>query len=198
MLNKSVKFIKKNRKEVIIGAIVLAVLIACGFGYNAVKERQYQQQWAGLFMADLSFITNGQNPSVIEDFVAQNADNAAGVYGALTLGNAYYQTGDYAKAEAYFKQVMASRYQDLAAIAQSSLIAVFVANKQYSEAVGQADSFIAARPAHFALAQVQLYKALAQDYAGQKTLAKAAYEQFGQDYPNTYYSILAQERLKGI
>ena len=186
----------KKKKNIIIGAAIAVLAIAALWGvWEHIEHQKYQKQWGNLFMAELAFI-NSEDRSLkpLEVFAAQNAKTDAGVYAAFTLGNAYYQLRDYIKAETYFKQAMAHGNKNMAPLAEVSLIAAQVAAADYKGAIAQADSFAAKYPAHFAMAQIKHYRAMAQELAGY-VIARQSYQEIERDYPNTYYAAFARQRL---
>jgi predicted negative regulator of RcsB-dependent stress response len=198
IIDKAVLAAKKHKNTILI--TVAAVIVAAGalsyYAYN--KEQKYQAQWGGLFSAELAYV-GGEGGSLqsIEDFAAgPYAKTDAGAYAALVLGNAYFQTQDFTKAELNFKQAMDSGNKHLAALAEVSLVAVLLSGQHYQAAMDQAAAFEAKYPTHFALAQVKQQRALAQELAGQKEAAQASYKALAADYPNTYYAAFAQMRLE--
>ena len=190
------KKLKKN-KNIVIGAVAAVIIAAAAWAaWEQLQEKKYQAQWQALFAAELEIMKSAERSlTPLENFAAQQPSTEAGVYAAFTLGNIYYQSKDYPKAEVYFKQVMAHGNKYMAPMAETSLIAAQVAAQNYPAAIAQADAFAAAYPAHFAMAQVKHYKVLAQELAGQTAAAKEGYAGIVLDYPNTYYSAFAQQRL---
>lgn len=175
------------------------VISAGSAAYTQHKEAKYQAQWSKLFAAELAFVSGEEKSlSPLEDFVTANNGTQAAQYAKFTLGNAYYQMQDYTKAQDYFKQVSAGDNKEMAALADVSIIAAQVAQKEYEQAIKSADDFAAKNPTHFALGQVLQYKALAQDLSGDATAAKESYTKLKMQYPNTYYSAFADLRLKEI
>ncbi len=197
--NAITNFVKANRKG-ILGVIIAIVVAAAAYaGYGAYQNKKHQKQWGDMFLAELNFLTDKENSTAaLEQYAQQNKNNEAGAYAALMLGNANYQIGDYPKAEMYFKQAVASKFKDISAMAEVSLITALIAQNLNEQAIAQADSFIAKNPNHFALAQVSHSKALAQELSGKKEDAKASYNKLAQDYPNTYYAAFAQLRLQEL
>ncbi|MDR0953501.1 MAG: tetratricopeptide repeat protein [Elusimicrobiota bacterium] len=199
IIDLAVKAAIKNRKQILITLIVILVATAAICLFNYHKNKTYQAQWAGLFKAELALMNSSEQPMApLQDFAAKYKDTEAGAYGAFILGNAYYQMKDYAKAEEYFKQVMSSQNKEFATLGEISLAAALLAQNNYPQTSAQVDSFAAKYPTHFALGQMLQYKALAQELGGKKDLAKETYQKIMQDYPNTYYFIFAQARLKEL
>ena len=199
IIDKAIIFFNANKKAVVITTAVVLVAAAGYAAYNQSKKQAYQDQWAKLFGAELSFVSaKEQSLAPLEEFVSANPKTQAAAYAKLTLGNAYYQMQDYAKAKDYFNKVAAGENKELAALAEVSVIASNLAAKDYAATVTAADAFAAKYPTHFALAQVFQYKALAQELAGNVKEAKESYTKVSMQYPNTYYSAFADLRLKDI
>jgi predicted negative regulator of RcsB-dependent stress response len=199
IIDKAIFFFNANKKAVIITVAAVLVTSAGYAAYTHSVNQAYQSQWAKLFNAELNFVSAQEKSlSPLEDFVASNSKTQAAVYARFTLGNAYYQTQEYAKAKDYFNQVAAGENKELAALAEVSVIACEVAQKDYPAAIAAADAFAAKNPTHFALAQVLQYKALAQDLSGDAKGAKESYTKISMQYPNTYYSAFADLRTKDI
>lgn len=192
--------VKLYKKEIgfAVGAIILIAIVISAVSY--FKNQAYQKRWGDLFLAELPVVLTktGEMPdlSKLEEYAAQNPATDAGVYAALTLGNAYYSAKDYDKAETYFKQVIKNGNSELQPIAESSLIATLVAKQQYQQAVEQANSFEAKYKGHFLSAQVKTHKALALDFSGDKEGAKVVYTEIIEQYPSSYSSALAQLRTE--
>lgn len=188
--------IKQYKKEIIfsVGAIIVIVIIATAVSY--FKNQAYQKQWEDLFLTELplALAKNGEHPNLVrlEEYAAQNQNSDAGAYAALTLGNAYYNSKDYEKAETYFKQALKNGNKELKPIAESSLIATLIAREQYQQAIQQAQSFEAKYKGHFLSAQVKTHKALAMDFSGDKEGAKVIYAEIIEQYPSSYSSALAE------
>lgn len=199
IIDKAIMFFNANKKAIVITTAVILVT-AAGYGaYNHSVRQAYQDQWAKLFNAELSFVSSkDQALTPLENFVSANPKTQAALYAKLTLGNAYYQLQDYAKAKDYFSQVAAGDNKELAALAEVSAVASVLALKDYPTAITAADAFAAKHPTHFALAQVLQYKALAQELAGNVKEAKESYTKISMQYPNTYYSAFADLRLKDL
>lgn len=188
--------VKLYKKQIALTAGVIVLAVAAAGLVSHLKNQAYQKQWGDLFLAELPIATGqeGETPdlSQLEVYAAANEASEAGAYAALTLGNAYYQQKNYEKAEIYFKQAIKNGNKDLQAIAESSLIAVYVAQEAYTKAVEQADAFIAKNPGHFALAQVKTHKALATELSGKPQEAKVLYAEIIEQYPSSYSSALAE------
>lgn len=188
--------VKQYKKEIIfvIGAVILIAIIGSAVSY--FKNQAYQKQWGDLFLAELpiALTKSGEEPdlSKLEEYAAKNESSDAGAYAALTLGNAYYSKKDYEKAETYFKQALKNGNDELKPIAESSLIATFIAREQYQNAIDQAKSFEAKYKGHFLSAQVKTHKALAMDFSGDKEGAKLVYTEIIEQYPSSYSSALAE------
>lgn len=193
VLEQKVKIYKKH----IIFAICLifAVVAIAGF-VSHLKNKAYQKQWGELFLAELPIALQTDPTKIdltqLEAYAIANETTNAGVYAALTLGNGYYQKKDYAKAEEYFKQTIKNANEALKPIAESSLIATYIAKEDYTKAIEQADAFLAKYPNHFILAQVKTHKALATELSGKTQEAKALYTEIIEQYPNSYSSALAE------
>ncbi len=199
IIDKAIISFNTNKKVVLIIAAAVLVAAAGYTAYNHSKKQAYQDQWSKLFGAELSFVSSKeQSLTPLENFVSANPKTGATVYAKLTLGNAYYQMQDYAKAKDYFNQVSASDNKELAALADVSAIACDLASKDYAATITLSDAFAAKYPTHFALAQVLQYKALAQELAGNAKEAKENYTKITMQYPNTYYSAFADLRLKDL
>lgn len=192
-------FVKNNYKG-ILGVIIAVVLITAGYcAYGAYQNKKSQKVWGDMFLAELTFLTDKDNSTAaLEQYAKANKDNEAGAYASLMLGNIYYQSSDFPKAELNFKQALASKFKDIAAMAEVSLISTLMAQDLNDLAIAQADAFIAKNANHFALAQVAHSKALAQELSGKQEEAKAAYNKIAQDYPATYYAAFAELRLKAL
>lgn len=199
IIDIAVKKIKAN-KNVIITIIAVLLVAVCVFSvYKQQQNKKYQEEWGNMFLAELSLVTEKDNSvAALEDFASKYKNTPAGAYAAMTMGNAYYQMDDFPKAETYFKQALSEGNKDIAALAETSLIAVQISQKMYDAAIAQAEAFAAKNPTHFALAQVNQYKALAQELSGKKDEAKAEYKKITQEYPNTYYAAFAELRLKQL
>ncbi len=199
IIDKAILFFNANKKALVITTAVILVA-AAGYGaYNHSVKQAYQDQWSKLFNAELSFVSSkDQSLTPLENFVSANPKTQAALYAKLTLGNAYYQMQEYAKAKDYFSQVAAGENKDLAALAEVSAVASVLALKDYQTVLTAADAFAAKYPTHFALAQVLQYKALAQELAGNAKEAKESYTKITMQYPNTYYSAFADLRLKDL
>jgi Uncharacterized protein conserved in bacteria len=198
IIDKAVVMFSANKK--VFAVLVIAVLAAAiGFAaYSHNQQKAYQDQWAGLFKAELNFVSDQNSLAPLENFVEANPATDAAIYARLTLGNAYYQTQDYVKAQEYFKQVASGKNKELAALAEVSSVATDVAQKDYAGAIKAADAFIAKNPTHFAMGEVLQYKALAQELSGDAKSAKESYTKISMQYPQTYYSAFADMRLKEL
>jgi tetratricopeptide (TPR) repeat protein len=189
--------IKEHRKPVLCIVAAVLVITAAGGIYNQIKEKAYQDEWGNLFLAELNFVNSKEGSlTPLESFALKYENTPAGAYAANLLGNAYYQTKNYSKAELYFKQAVKEGNKELSALAEVSLVAIYVAQNMFEPAIAQANAFLAKNPAHFAVGQVKHYKALALELSGKKEEAKAEYTQIGQDYPNSYYAAFAALRLE--
>lgn len=199
IIDKAIILFNANKKTVL---ITIAVILAAAAGYTAHQhsvKQAYQDQWAKLFNAELSFVSSKEQSLIpLENFVSANPKIQAAVYAKLTLGNAYYQMQDYKKAKDYFNKVAAGANKELAALAEVSAVASDLSAKDYPAAITAADAFAAKNPTHFALSQVLQYKALAQELAGNAKDAKESYTKISMQYPNTYYSAFADLRLKDL
>lgn len=188
--------VKLYKKQIALTAGVVVLAAAAAGLISHLKNQAYQKQWGDLFLAELPIATaqEGETPdfSQLEVYAASNETSQAGAYAALTLGNAYYQEKNYEKAEIYFKQAIKNGNKDLQAVAETSLIAVYIAQENYAKAVEQADAFIAKNPNHFAMAQVKTHKALATELSGKPQEAKALYAEIIEQYPSSYSSALAE------
>lgn len=188
--------VKLYKKQIALTAGIVVLVAAAAGLISHLKNQAYQKQWGDLFLAELPIAAaqEGETPdlSQLEVYAAANESSQAGAYAALTLGDAYYQQKNYEKAEIYFKQAIKNGNKDLQAIAESSLIAVYVAQEAYAKAVEQADAFIAKNPGHFALAQVKTHKALATELSGKPQEAKVLYAEIIEQYPSSYSSALAE------
>lgn len=187
----------KTHKNVLLigGAVVL--LAVCGlYAYKYQANKKYQEQWSKLFLSELDFVSSSNGSlSSMENYAKQYAQTPAGAYANFILGNAYYQAGKYAEAQAAFGQTAQYGAKDLADMARISIIATQVASQKYDDALAGADAFMAQNPSYYSLGQVHQYKALAQELSGKKQDAKATYQKIKESYPNTYYSVFAEMRL---
>lgn len=191
--------ITKNKKSVLIISVIIIALAAAATVFTHFKNEKYQREWGNLFLAELSFVESADSSlSALEGFTAANENTPAGAYAAFTLGNAHYQAKDFVKAERYFKQAMEKGNKELASLSQVSLIAALISQNLYDGAIEQANVFAAKYPTHFAMAQVNQYKALAQELAGKKEEAKEGYKKLTEEFPNTYYSAFAELRLEAL
>lgn len=194
--------IKLYKKQIIITAAAIILIIAAAGLISHIKNQAYQKQWGDLFMAEISSLQGNEEGdmdlSKLEIYAAANEETPAGAYSALTLGNVYYQQGNYEKAELYFKQALKNGNEELQALAETSLIAAYVAQNMYDKAIAQANSFESKYPAHFALAQVKTHKALATELSGNPQEAKTLYLEIAAQYPETYSASFAQMQADKI
>lgn len=188
--------IKLYKKQILITLGIIILAIAAGALTAYIKNQAYQKQWGDLFLAELPLAlqTEDENAdfSELEIYAAANEEKPAGAYAALTLGNAYYQNKNYEKAELYFKQALKNGNKELQPLAESSLIAAYIAQNMYDKAIEQAAAFEAKYPNHFILAQVKTHKALATELSGKPQEAKAMYLEIAEQYPSSYSASLAK------
>ena len=188
--------IKLYKKQILITLGIIILAIAAGALTAYIKNQAYQKQWGDLFLAELPFAlqTEDENAdfSELEIYAAANEEKPAGAYAALTLGNAYYQNKNYEKAELYFKQALKNGNKELQPLAESSLIAAYIAQNMYDKAIEQAAAFEAKYPNHFILAQVKTHRALATELSGKPQEAKAMYLEIAEQYPSSYSASLAK------
>ncbi len=188
--------IKLYKKQILITAGIIILAIAAGALTAHLKNKAYQKQWGDLFLAELPLALQTEEEkadlSKLEIYAAANEEKPAGAYAALTLGNAYYQTQNYEKAELYFKQALKNGNKELQALAESSLIAAYIAQNMYDKAIEQANAFEAKYPNHFILAQVKTHKALATELSGKPEEAKTLYLEIAEQYPSSYSASLAK------
>ncbi len=188
--------IKLYKKQILITLGIIILAIAAGALTAYIKNQAYQKQWGDLFLAELPLAlqTEDENAdfSELEIYAAANEEKPAGAYAALTLGNAYYQNKNYEKAELYFKQALKNGNKELQPLAESSLIAAYIAQNMYDKAIEQAAAFEAKYPNHFILAQVKTHRALATELSGKPQEAKAMYLEIAEQYPSSYSASLAK------
>lgn len=188
--------IKLYKKQILITLGIIILAIAAGALTAYIKNQAYQKQWGDLFLAELPLAlqTEDENAdfSELEIYAAANEEKPAGAYAALTLGNAYYQNKNYEKAELYFKQALKNGNKELQPLAESSLIAAYIAQNMYDKAIEQAAAFEAKYPNHFILAQVKTHRALATELSGKPQQAKAMYLEIAEQYPSSYSASLAK------
>ena len=191
------KWFVTNKKTII--AVIITVIIIGGIFaiIDNLRDRDYQNQWSKLFMAEISVANGGDEASYapLEEFAAKYKKKPAGVYANFVLGTALAQQGEYLKAEIFYKQALEYANEEFAAMITNALIANVLEQGDYERAVTLADDFISKNPTHFSVPQLQLYKALGLELSGKSEEAKEVYKSLGEDYPQTYYAAIAAAKL---
>ncbi len=191
------KWLIANMKTVIAVAVTILVMAGIFAIVINLKERDYQNQWTEVFMAEMA-VANGGDPSEyapLENIANKYKTKPAGVYANFILGTALAQQKEYLKAEIFYKQALEHANNDFAEMITNALIANVLEQGDYERAATLADEFISKNPTGFSVPQLKLYKALGLELAGKVTEAKEVYKSLGEDYPQTYYAAIAAAKL---
>ena len=197
VIDNLTKWLLANKKTVI--AVIVTVIIIGGIFaiVDNIRDRNYQNQWSNLFMAEMAVANGGDETSYapLEEFASKYKKKPAGVYASFVLGTALTQQGEFLKAEVFYRQALEYANAEFAAMITNALIANTLEMGEYERAVTLADDFIVKNPTHFALPQIKLYKAMGLELAGKTEEAKEVYKSLETDYPQTYYAALAAAKL---
>lgn len=191
------QWLTKNKKTVM-AVIVTAVILGAVFAVvDHLRDKSYQNQWSKLFIAEMAVANGGDSNSYapLEDFANKYKKKPAGVYANFVLGTALMQQGNFLKAEVFYKQALKYANPEFAAMITNTLIANTLEIGDFVRAAALADEFIAKNPTHFSIPQVKIYKAIALELAGKIDEAKTVYKSVEEDYPQTYYAVVAASKL---
>ena len=197
IIDNLVKWMQKNKKTLVSIAIT-AILVGAVFSViEYLKNKDYQEQWSQLFVAELSVVNGGDSESYapLETFAEQYKTKPAGVYASFVLGSALAQQEKFTEAEKYFKQALENANEEFSPLIMNSLASVYLATNKLDDTLNIIADFENKYSNHFSISQMKLYKGFALELKGNKQEAENIYRAILEDYPNTYYSAIAQIKL---
>lgn len=200
LLTGLARFCKKNKQGVLTAVVVLVLAAGIGFFYSAHTKKVSQESWAAYYAAYVQLASGNEAEafSALDALNTAYANTPAAQYGQLFKADALFRNENYAQAQDVYKPLLISKNETVRTVAALSLAAAQQAAKDYKAATDGMNEFIKNNPTSFALPQAYLTLAMSQELAGNKAEAVGAYKHLAESYANTYFGVLAKDKLKTL
>ncbi len=196
-LSAVVRFCKNHKKGVLTALAILVLAAVVGSVYTAHVKKVTEESWAGYYTAQVTLLSGDQAKSfAVIDEVAQNYKGTdAAEYALLLKGDTLYAQDNFAQAADVYAQLLSASNNTVRTVAALSFAATKQAVKEYHVAAEGMNDFIKNNPTSFALPQAYFTLAISQELADNKNEALNAYKHLADAYGNTYFGIVAKEKM---
>lgn len=196
-LSAIIDFCKQNKRGVLTALVILILAAVIGACYSSHVKKVTQNSWAAYYSAQVSLLGGNEQEGffMIDELAKKYPGTPAAQYAQLLKADILYNGENYAQAADVYKPLVSSDNPTVATVAALSLAASHQALKEYQAAVDTLTQFIQNNPKSFALPQAYLTLAMSQELAGNKTEAINAYKQLADAYAQTYFGVMAKDKL---
>ncbi|WP_428897847.1 Tetratricopeptide repeat-containing protein [Parelusimicrobium proximum] len=196
-LDKAAKFCKTNSVMIVIIAVVLIAAVIGSFVYCNSVAAKHEAAWTQFYLFQ-NAKDNDSRKLILDQINEQFSGEAAAFYANYTYADYLFTQGNYADASAVLEKIYQYKNKEAAPIAHAALTTNKLSEKKYSEVVSLGQDFIASYPGHYALAQVYINVGFAQQALQNYPAAINNFRQLTENYPNTYFATLGQNKLKEL
>jgi predicted negative regulator of RcsB-dependent stress response len=197
-INKIVRFIKEQRRELIIVASILVVVIAGIFAIRYFRTQGLKKQ--SQVVSEMLDLRAGleKNPGNVAQLEKMGGDQKFARVAYLLLATYWIENGNLDKAEASLTKIK-TRPKDLYYYqAQDLLARVYLQRKNYDKAIEIYKKIEKEKPREYSLDVVLFNRAEALEKKGDRAGAAAVFKKVQEEYPQTYYGYDASLRAKKL
>jgi tetratricopeptide (TPR) repeat protein len=193
--NKLFNFIKKRKREFMMGGAALCAALLVFIGVQTVRSQSLKRQNVKLSQSFQIREDLNTNPDKIADLekMAGRGKFARSAY--LQLGTYWFEQGDFIKAMDQLDNISDKRKDLLYYQVQNLKAQIHFLQKNYDESIRIYDAIEEEKPKNFSLDSVLFNKARAFEEKGDKEQALLVYKRIQEDYAQTYYAMDAAQKI---
>ncbi|MCX5783335.1 MAG: tetratricopeptide repeat protein [Elusimicrobia bacterium] len=191
----------KNNRQYAMGTLVAIIAAAIASYYISVKiAAKDDAAWEKFYFAQKAVYSANLEQGIkeLDELAAAFSSSKAAGYGLLLKGDILFSQGKAKEAAEIYKPLAAKNKPLISELAYSGLCASLEAQNNFSEVISSAEEFLRKYPGHFLAAQIESFRARAQDLLGKTDEAKISYERIYTMFPNTYWGQSAKLKLDSM
>ena len=198
LINKVIEFLRKNQKELLIGAAALAfiALVFVSVKYVQGIQAQKQSRLLGQILALEEELA--EDPAKLLELEKLGSGSKFGRLAFVKAAAYSFETGDADRALEALQQVPDSR-KDLVYYQSRDLMGqIYLHQKRYDDALAVFESMERETPKDYAMDIVLFRKAQVLAARNDIDLAIAAYKQLQEDFPGSYFGYEATREVQKL
>jgi predicted negative regulator of RcsB-dependent stress response len=197
-VNKIAIFLKKHTRELfalgILILIVFVIIIGARFVrlQNTKKENRLLTQ---ILQVSSELDENPENVAKLEELAGTGKFTRLGY---ILLAGYWIEQGDYDKATASLEKIQKSKKDFIYFRAQDLMATIQFKRNNYDEAIEIYKKIEKEKPKHFSLEVILFKRAEVHEEKGEKEKALTLYKRIKDEFPQTYYSMDASQRIEKL
>ncbi len=197
-VNKIAQFLKKHTRELI--ALGILILIILGIIIGARFVRLHGNMKENLLLTQILQVNSelNENPENVAKLEALAGNGKFTRLGHILLAAYWMEQGDYDKATTSLEKIKKSKKDFLYFRAQDLMATIQFKRKNYDEAIEIYKKIEKEKPKDFSLEAILFSRAEVHEEKGEKEEALALYKRIRDEFPQTYYSMDASQRIEKL
>jgi tetratricopeptide (TPR) repeat protein len=193
--NKIVNFLKKWKREFLMGGVALLCALLIFAGFQLIKSQNLKKQ--NILLNKIFQLSSelSENPDKIAELEELAGRGKYSRMAYLQLGIYWFEQGDFEKALAQLNNIPANKKDLLYYQAQDLAAQIYAEQEKYDEAIKVYEKIEEEKPKDYALDTVMFRKAEALEEKGDTEQALALYKKIQDNFPQTHFGRDASQKI---
>jgi predicted negative regulator of RcsB-dependent stress response len=197
-VNKIAIFLKKHTRELFAFGILILFIFLIIIGARFVRLQSTKKEnrlLTQVLRVNSELNENPENVAKLEELAGNGKFTRVA---HILLATYWIEQGDYDKATASLEKIKKSKKDFLYYRAQDLMATIQVKRKNYDEAIEIYKKIEKEKPKDFSLEVILFHRAEVHEEKGEKEEALALYKRIRDEFPQTYYSMDASQRIEKL